>query len=95
MKAMYIIFSVIFFLCSLPFLIPMLNGSIDYRQSSDTEILGYIALTFLLVFLGGLFAILAARRRTHPRRLVCPNGCNIAQEGTKYCGLCGARLIQE
>jgi hypothetical protein len=34
-------------------------------------------------------------RASHPKkkRLVCPNGCNMVQEGTNYCGQCGAKLI--
>lgn len=28
-----------------------------------------------------------------PKQLICPNGCDIVQEGTNYCGHCGARLI--
>ena len=27
------------------------------------------------------------------QQLVCPNGCNIKQEGTKFCGQCGSRLV--
>ena len=29
------------------------------------------------------------------KNLVCPNGCNVAQQGTNYCGLCGVRLIRK
>jgi len=34
-------------------------------------------------------------RAAHPKRkrLVCPNGCNITQAGSKFCGQCGAKLI--
>lgn len=48
----------------------------------------------------GLIAILAwvaywgvKRRIQKPKQLICPNGCNLVQKGTNYCGRCGARLI--
>lgn len=31
--------------------------------------------------------------KSKPKQLVCPNGCNVAQQGTNYCGRCGTRLI--
>jgi len=31
--------------------------------------------------------------KTKPQHLVCPNGCNIVQQGANYCGLCGAQLV--
>ena len=62
---------------------------------------GY-AIGFAIVFLlpGILLYRKAAKKKTiddktKPKQLVCPNGCNIVQQGTNYCGLCGARLIQK
>ena len=26
--------------------------------------------------------------------LICPNGCNITQAGSNFCGQCGSRLIR-
>ncbi|MGA7677330.1 MAG: hypothetical protein WCA51_03020 [Dehalococcoidia bacterium] len=31
--------------------------------------------------------------KTKLKQLVCPNGCNVVQQGTNYCGRCGTRLI--
>jgi uncharacterized membrane protein len=28
-----------------------------------------------------------------PKQLICPNGCNVTQTGSKFCGQCGAKLI--
>lgn len=61
---------------------------------------GY-AIGYAIVFLlpGILLYRKAAKKKTiddktKPKHLVCPNGCAIAQQGTNYCGLCGARLIR-
>jgi hypothetical protein len=35
-------------------------------------------------------------KAAHPKRkyLVCPNGCNITQAGSKFCGQCGSLLVR-
>jgi hypothetical protein len=38
-------------------------------------------------------ALLPALGELLGKQLICPNGCNIKQEGSKFCGQCGSRLI--
>jgi hypothetical protein len=54
----------------------------------------YIAFGGLALF--SWVAYWAVKKRTHRQKhFICPNRCNIVQQGTNYCGLCGTRLIQK
>jgi hypothetical protein len=96
LKVMYIILSVIFLILTLirgiGLIYGLSTGGINFM--TVTEIISYVFWFFVVLFLGVLFAILAARRKTN-RQLVCPNGCAITQTGSKFCGQCGSRLVRK
>lgn len=53
------------------------------------------AFGFAIVFMLPLILIGWGLAHPKPKQVICPNGCKTVQQGTNYCGLCGARLIQK
>lgn len=52
------------------------------------------AFGFAIVFMLPLIILGWGLAHLKPKHLVCPNGCNITQSGTKFCGQCGSRLVR-
>ena len=89
---MYIVLSIICSLVALLLLIPLIiNSAIFTAVLLPDTVIVYIAITFLFIFLAGLFAILARGRKV-VRSLSC-SYCGITN-GTQYkfCGNCGVQL---
>jgi hypothetical protein len=64
------------------------------RYSLPTQIIGTIFLVCISIILAGVGWKLS-HQKPKPKYLVCPNGCNITQAGSKFCGQCGTRLVQQ
>jgi len=75
--------------------------SIVAFNGEATKHVGYaIGFTVLFLLPGILLYIKTAKKntidnKTKSQHFVCPNGCNVAQQGTNYCGLCGTRLVRK
>ena len=74
------------------FLLPFV-GKESYSADLSTTYVQVPYWTLLLPSLCICLGLWLGIRKTKRRSLVCPNGCNITQAGSKFCGLCGARLI--
>lgn len=52
--------------------------------------IGILFVPLVLIVIGMWLGLSKAKTK---KQLVCPNGCNITQTGSKFCGHCGAQLI--
>lgn len=57
-----------------------------------TEIIGAIFVVCIGIILTSVGWMLSHRKS---KQLICPNGCNITQAGSKFCGQCGSKLIMK
>jgi uncharacterized membrane protein YiaA len=69
-----------------------------FSGEATTKGIGYSMGAAIFLILGILLYIKTGTMKTindktKSKQLVCPNGCNITQAGSKFCGQCGAKLV--
>lgn len=69
-----------------------------FSGEATTKSIGYSIGAAIFLILGIFLYIKTGKKKTiddktKPKQLVCPNGCNVTQAGSKFCGQCGSRLM--